>query len=83
MKRGTRQVPWGGLVVGAAGNDGELISKYPASYERCISVAYSMSNYKVSPSSNYGPKVDITAPGGATSSSYAREGLAEYIVPYL
>ena len=61
----------GGLVVGAAGNDGELISKYPASYERCISVAYSMSNYKVSPSSNYGPKVDITAPGGATSSSYA------------
>lgn len=61
----------GGLVVGAAGNDGEEITKYPASYERCISVAYSMSNYLVSPSSNYGHRVDITAPGGATSSSYA------------
>ncbi|NLA15884.1 MAG: S8 family serine peptidase [Bacteroidales bacterium] len=61
----------GGLMVAAAGNDGQEITKYPASYEKCISVAYSMSNYLVSPSSNYGPYVDITAPGGATSSSYA------------
>ncbi len=61
----------GGLMVGAAGNDGEILAKYPASYEKVISVAYSMSNYKKSPSSNYGPSIDVTAPGGATSSSYA------------
>ena len=61
----------GGLMIAAAGNDGELLTKFPASYERVVSVAYSMSNYLKSPSSNYGPSIDVTAPGGATSSSYA------------
>lgn len=61
----------GGLVVASAGNDGEEIDKYPASYDRCLSVAYSMSNYIKSPSSNYGSWVDVIAPGGATSKSYA------------
>lgn len=62
----------GGLMVASAGNDGEYnLTKYPGSYEKVINVAYSMSNYKKSPSSNYGFMVDVTAPGGATSSSYA------------
>lgn len=61
----------GGLMVAAAGNDGQVLAQYPASYIKVISVAYSMSNYKKSPSSNYGPSIDVTAPGGATSSSYA------------
>ncbi len=61
----------GGLMVASAGNDGELKDNYPASYERVVSVAYSMSNYLKSKSSNYGPSIDVTAPGGATSSSYA------------
>ena len=63
----------GGLMVASAGNDGELKAVYPAAYEKVISVAYSMSNYQKSPSSNYGPSVDVTAPGGATSSSYAAD----------
>lgn len=62
----------GGLMVASAGNDGEYnLTKYPGSYEKVINVAYSMSNFKKSPSSNYGFMVDVTAPGGATSSSYA------------
>lgn len=62
----------GGLMIASAGNDGEYnLTKYPGSYERVINVAYSMSNYKKSPSSNYGFMIDVTAPGGATSSSYA------------
>ncbi len=73
----------GGLMVAAAGNDGELLAKYPASYEKVISVAYSMSNYQKSRSSNYGPSIDVTAPGGATSSSYApnREGGVYSTIP--
>lgn len=61
----------GGLVVAAAGNDGQEISKYPASYERCVSVAYMTSDFVKSSSSNFGTWINITAPGGATSSSYA------------
>lgn len=61
----------GGLVVAAAGNDGQEITKYPGAYERCISVAYMTSDFKKSSSSNFGSWVNITAPGGATSSSYA------------
>ncbi len=64
----------GGLIVGSAGNDGEEdLVKYPASYKDAINVAYSMSNYKKSPSSNYGHMIDVTAPGGASSTSYDPE----------
>lgn len=64
----------GGLIVGSAGNDGEEdLVKYPASHKDAINVAYSMSDYKKSPSSNYGHMIDVTAPGGASSTSYDPE----------
>lgn len=53
----------GGIVFFAAGNDNASIG-YPAEYEGCIAVASIGADYKKSDFSNYGPWVDIAAPGG-------------------
>lgn len=54
----------GGVVIFAAGNDGLSGNAYPAAYERCIAVAGVAADYESGYYSNYGPWVDISAPGG-------------------
>lgn len=54
----------GGVVIFAAGNDGVNMLSYPASYEECIAVAGISADYESGYYSNYGPWVDISAPGG-------------------
>ncbi|HVO71219.1 MAG TPA: S8 family serine peptidase [Aggregatilineaceae bacterium] len=53
----------GVIVVAAAGNDGDAIPFYPASYDHVISVASTTSSNGRSSFSNYGPYIDIAAPG--------------------
>jgi subtilisin family serine protease len=50
-------------VVAAAGNGGKLASNYPASYNKVISVGAVTSTEKLWAGSNYGPYVELTAPG--------------------
>jgi len=54
----------GVALVAASGNDGEEMSTYPALYPEVIAVGASTENDSVSTFSNYGPKIDIVAPGG-------------------
>lgn len=66
----------GGLMIAASGNDGKKdYTLYPGSYNRVVNVANSMSNYQMAPTSNYGFIIDVTAPGGSTSSSYAPDNI--------
>ncbi|TWT27868.1 S8 family serine peptidase [Planomicrobium sp. CPCC 101110] len=53
----------GVVVVAAAGNDALSDSHYPSSYKNVISVASTTSEDKQSDFSNYGPTVDLAAPG--------------------
>jgi subtilisin family serine protease len=55
----------GGIVICAAGNEGNEIQRYPAAYEPCVAVAYIMPDFVVSPSSNYGSWISLVAPGGS------------------
>jgi hypothetical protein len=56
----------GTLVVAAAGNDGVIDPSYPAAYDNVISAASTNSADRLSTSfSNYGPTVDVCAPGEA------------------
>ncbi|KAB1193493.1 S8 family serine peptidase [Haloferax sp. MBLA0076] len=53
----------GSLVVAAAGNDGRRNVSYPAAYSECVAISAldpdgSLANY-----SNYGPEIDLAAPG--------------------
>ncbi len=53
----------GSLVVAAAGNDGLQEDFYPASYNGVISVAATDANDVKAYFSNYGPSIDVAAPG--------------------
>lgn len=53
----------GTLVVGAAGNDGSSEEFYPANYNGVLSVAAVDGNWNYAYFTNYGPWVDISAPG--------------------
>lgn len=56
----------GGLVIFAAGNDGNDSQHYPGYYENVLSVSATNHNDVKSYYSNYGTWVDIAAPGGET-----------------
>ena len=60
----------GGLVIFAAGNDGDLVGDqmtWPAAYSAVISVAAMSPNYTPAYFTDFGSWVDITAPGGDQS----------------
>ncbi|RYI28847.1 peptidase S8 [Bacillus infantis] len=59
----------GVTVVAAAGNESTDEYPTPASYEGVISVGSTNSKYQLSSYSNYGPQVDVVAPGEAVYSS--------------
>lgn len=57
----------GGLVIFAAGNDGDVFgefTEYPGSYDKVVSVASIGSDYLPAYYTCYNDEVDITAPGG-------------------
>ncbi|MHB8842377.1 MAG: S8 family serine peptidase [Candidatus Aquicultor sp.] len=54
----------GCLVVAAAGNDNSSAASYPAGYPNVIGVAATTTDDQKASYSNYGPAVDIAAPGG-------------------
>ena len=54
----------GVFVVASAGNDARDVPTYPASYDGVISVAASNSAGDRASYSNFGPLVDLAAPGG-------------------
>ena len=61
-------------VVVAAGNDSDGHANYPAAYEEAIAVAATRQGYQFDnmySGSNYGPEIDIAAPGGEIYSTNA------------
>ena len=54
----------GGLVIFAAGNESFSTSSYPAAYHDYISVSAMSSDFTASYYTNYGPGVNVCAPGG-------------------
>lgn len=53
----------GVIVVAAAGNESETVNHYPASYDGVVSVAATGISDFAADFTNYGPWVDISAPG--------------------
>ncbi len=54
----------GGVVIFAVGNEESPDPSYPAAYEEVVSVSALGADYRLASYSNYGPWVDIAAPGG-------------------
>ncbi|MDO8630341.1 MAG: S8 family serine peptidase [Phycisphaerales bacterium] len=51
------------LVIAAAGHTGEAIVAYPAAFDDCLAVSATTNQDVLAAFSNYGPKVDLAAPG--------------------
>jgi subtilisin family serine protease len=64
----------GVVVVAAAGNNNRNEPFYPASFHHVISVAATTNADVKASFSNYGPAVDIAAPGASITSTYADGG---------
>lgn len=60
----TRARGAGVIIVAAAGNNNSSTPSYPASYQGVISVSAVDSKYGRASYSNFGPLIDIAAPGG-------------------
>lgn len=58
------------VLVAAAGNDGVSTPLYPAAYEEVIAVGASDINNQIPLWSNWGPQIDLTAPGVDIFSTY-------------
>lgn len=57
----------GVIIVASAGNDGNSVPMYPASYDGVVSVSAVNINKALSNYSSFGSTVDIAAPGGEES----------------
>ncbi len=64
----------GVMIVAAAGNDASSSPFYPASYNGVISVSAVDINRQAVPYSNFGPLIDLAAPGGDTSTDINGDG---------
>ena len=69
----------GCLVVASAGNAGTNEIYYPASYNGVVSVGATDSYDKKALFSNFGPDVDIAAPGVEILSTYNKDGVPGYV----
>lgn len=61
----------GVVIVAAAGNNDSILWYYPASYKGVICVGSTDSTDIISPFSNYGPQIDVMAPGNQIFSTFA------------
>lgn len=64
----------GVIIVAAAGNDAGATPYYPASYDGVVSVSDVGIDKTLAPYSNYGPDVDVAAPGGDMSADRNNDG---------
>ncbi|PSL40772.1 subtilase family protein [Planomicrobium soli] len=67
----------GVVMVAAAGNNGKSEPNYPAAYPEVISVGSTTANDELSSFSNYGPTIDITAPGSSIQSTLPGDSFGE------
>ena len=65
----------GAVLVGAAGNNRLEQSHYPASHANVISVSATQMDDEFTNWSNYGPKVDVSAPGGSVLTTNCDRGI--------
>ena len=68
------------LLVASAGNEGTDTPSYPAAYDGVIAVAAVDAQREATTYSNFGPHIDIAAPGGDTSADLTGDGFPDGIL---
>ena len=71
----------GVTIIAAAGNDGEETVNYPAAYDAyVIAVGATQYDEDLAPYSNYGPSLDIVAPGGNINLDQNQDGYGDGVL---
>lgn len=70
----------GVIVIAAAGNEGNSIPNFPASYDNVVSVSAVAMDGSLAPYSSYGSTVDIAAPGGDSSVDNNGDGYGDGVL---
>jgi serine protease len=70
----------GVVVVAAAGNEASSLPGYPASYDGVISVSAVDAQRQLTSYSNFGPQIDIAAPGGDNSVDLNGDGYPDGVL---
>ncbi len=73
----------GVVLVAAAGNESSSAPSYPAAYSSVISVVAVDATKQLAPYSNFGPTVDIAAPGGNLNADVTGDGYADGVLSTL
>jgi len=73
----------GMICIAAAGNENSNIPRYPASYENVVSVSAVDLNKNKAWYSNYGPAIDLAAPGGDNRVDQNGDGYADGVLSTL
>ena len=68
------------LLVASAGNEGTDTPSYPAAYDGVIAVAAVDAQREAAGYSNFGPHIDIAAPGGDTSADLTGDGFPDGVL---
>ncbi|MHA7815971.1 MAG: S8 family peptidase [Pseudohaliea sp.] len=68
------------LLVASAGNESSDTPSYPAAYDGVIAVAAVDAQREAAGYSNFGPHIDIAAPGGDTSADLTGDGFPDGIL---
>ena len=66
------------LLVSAVGNDGFNVVAYPARHQDVIAVSSVDANSRVSTFANFGPEVDLAAPGVGIFTAWENNGFVEF-----
>ncbi|MFK7915653.1 MAG: S8 family serine peptidase [Pseudomonadales bacterium] len=70
----------GVLMVASAGNESSELPSYPAAYDGVVSVAATTINNAAASYSNFGPSIDLAAPGGDTGTDLNGDGIGDGVV---
>ena len=70
----------GVIVIAAAGNDASSNPSFPAAYAGVVSVAATTITRTRAPYSNFGPTIDIAAPGGNSATDINGDGIGDGVV---
>ncbi len=71
------------LVVASAGNESSSTPSYPAAYNGVIGVSATTIDDTLAPYSNYGPSIDVAAPGGYNATDLNGDGFSDGVVSTL
>ncbi len=70
----------GVIIFASAGNDSSDLPSYPAAYAGVFSVSATTITNNLAPYSNFGPTIDVAAPGGSNITDLNGDGIGDGVI---